>query len=210
MRFAALRARTGRFSRSCLAAGLDPGGFPRASTRYVCGAAAIPPCAANCRQPDADRESRSCHRIGQPVRLTRCRTPRRSPISRSLARVDAKKRPSNRSPPSLDMLETLLNRCIVACFGSLRDFGGDWVQVNVDRYRRQGFFIENCHALKPTLEKSSAGLVLAVGKTRQRLLQALHKPAQALQPSAHGRDPLEIELERSPSEISWGGYGYHT
>jgi hypothetical protein len=34
MRFAALRARTGRFSRSCLAAGLDPGGFPRASTSY--------------------------------------------------------------------------------------------------------------------------------------------------------------------------------
>jgi hypothetical protein len=89
------RARTVRFSRSCLAAGLDPGGFPRASTSYVCGAAAIPPCAANCRQPDAACESRSCHRSGQPVRLTRCRPPRRSPISRSLARVDAKKRPSN-------------------------------------------------------------------------------------------------------------------
>ena len=101
MRFATLRAGTGRFSRSCLAAGLDPGGFPRAPTSYVCGATAIPPCAANCRQPDAVRESRSCRRIGQPVRLTRCRTPRRSPISRSLARVDAKKRPSNRSPPSL-------------------------------------------------------------------------------------------------------------
>ena len=135
--------------------------------------------------------------------MTRCRTPRRSPISRSLARVDAKKRPSNRSLPSLNMLETLLNRCIVACFGSLRNYGGDWVQINVDRYRQQGFFIENCHALKPALEKSSAGLVLPVGKTRQRLLQALHKPAQALQPSAHGRDPLGIELERSPSEISW-------
>ena len=67
MRFAALRARTGRFSRSCLAAGLDPGGFPRASTSYVCGAAAIPPCAANCRQPNAVRESRSDHRSGQPV-----------------------------------------------------------------------------------------------------------------------------------------------
>jgi hypothetical protein len=38
MRFAALRARTGRFSRSYLAAGLDPGGFARASTSYVCGA----------------------------------------------------------------------------------------------------------------------------------------------------------------------------
>jgi len=100
MRFAALRARTGRFKRSCLAADLDPGGFARASTSYVCGAAAIPHCAANCRQPDAGRESRSCHRSGQPVRLTRCRTPRRSPISRSLAREDAKKRPSNRSPPS--------------------------------------------------------------------------------------------------------------
>ena len=43
MRFAALRARTGRFSRSCLAEGLDPGGFSRASTSYVCGAAALPP-----------------------------------------------------------------------------------------------------------------------------------------------------------------------
>jgi hypothetical protein len=103
MRFAALWASTGRFSRSCLAAGLDPGGFPRASTSYVCGAAAIPPCAANCRQPDAVRESRSCHRSGQPVRLTRCRTPRRSPISSRFARVDAKKRPSDRSPPSLSI-----------------------------------------------------------------------------------------------------------
>ncbi len=103
MRFAALRASTGRFSGSYLAAGLDPGGFPRASTRYVCGAAAIPPCAANGRQPDAVCESHSCHRSRQPVRLTRCRTPRRSPISRSLARVDAKKRPSNRSPPSLSI-----------------------------------------------------------------------------------------------------------
>jgi hypothetical protein len=36
----------------------------------VCGAAAIPPCAANCRQPDAVRESRSCHRSGQPLRWT--------------------------------------------------------------------------------------------------------------------------------------------
>ena len=33
-----VRAPTGRFSRSYLAAGLDPGGFPRASARYVCGA----------------------------------------------------------------------------------------------------------------------------------------------------------------------------
>jgi hypothetical protein len=103
MGFVALRARTGKFTRSYPAAGLDPGGFPRASTRYVCGAAAIPPCAANCRQPDAVRVSHSCHRSGPPVRLTRCRTPRRSPISRSLARVDAKKRPSNRSPPSLSI-----------------------------------------------------------------------------------------------------------
>ena len=37
---------------------------------------------------------------GTRFRLPRCRTSRRSPISRSLARVDAKKRPSNRSPPS--------------------------------------------------------------------------------------------------------------
>jgi hypothetical protein len=32
--------------------------------------------------------------------LTRCRTPSLSRISRSFARLDAKKRPSNRSPPS--------------------------------------------------------------------------------------------------------------
>jgi len=44
-----------------------------------------------------------CHRSGQPIRLTRRRTPKRSPISRSLARVDAKKRPSNRSPRSLSI-----------------------------------------------------------------------------------------------------------
>jgi hypothetical protein len=69
MRFAALRARTARFSRSCLAAGSDPGGFPRASTNYVCGAAAIPPCAANCRQPDAVRESRSCHNVSPCDRI---------------------------------------------------------------------------------------------------------------------------------------------
>ncbi len=49
---------------------------------------------------DAIKDSESNHRIVEPVRSTRCRTPRRSPISRSLARVDAKKRPSNRSPRS--------------------------------------------------------------------------------------------------------------
>jgi hypothetical protein len=83
--------------------GLGSRRFSRASTGHVWGAAAIPPCAANCQQPDAVRESRSCHRSEQPLRLTRCRTPRPSPISRSLARADAKKRPSNRSPPSLSI-----------------------------------------------------------------------------------------------------------
>jgi hypothetical protein len=39
--------------------------------------------------------------MGQPVRLTRCRTPGRSPISRGFAPVDAMKRPCNRSPARL-------------------------------------------------------------------------------------------------------------
>jgi hypothetical protein len=47
---------------------------------------------------DVIKDSESHHRIGQRVRLTRCRTPRRSPISRSLARVDAKQR----NGPALD------------------------------------------------------------------------------------------------------------
>jgi hypothetical protein len=47
------------------------------------------------RQFDAIHDSGSCHRAGQPARLTRCRTPRRSAISRSLARVVAKNRPNN-------------------------------------------------------------------------------------------------------------------
>jgi hypothetical protein len=45
---------------------------------------------------NAIQHSESYHRSGQPVRLTRWRTPRRSLMSRSLARVDAKKPPSNK------------------------------------------------------------------------------------------------------------------
>jgi hypothetical protein len=49
--------------------------------------------------PAARRDSRSCHRAGKPARLTMCRTPRRSAISRSFAPVVAKTRPSNRPSP---------------------------------------------------------------------------------------------------------------
>ena len=61
------------------------------------------PCstgATESRLFDAIHDSWSCHRIGQPVRLTRRRTPIRSAISRSFARLAAKKRPTKRSPRS--------------------------------------------------------------------------------------------------------------
>ena len=52
---------------------------------------------------DAINDSGSCYRVGQPARLTGCHVPRRSPIALSFAQEVVKKRPSNRSPPSLSI-----------------------------------------------------------------------------------------------------------
>src|SRR5208282_944793 len=58
------------------------------------------------------------------------------------------------------------------------------VQIDVSTGRQQRLLIEDRHALEPALEERAAGLLLAVGQPRERLLQALHGPAQALQPLA--------------------------
>src|SRR3984885_10710857 len=52
---------------------------------------------------DAIHDSGSSHRTGQPARLTRRRTPIRSAISRSFARLAAQKRPTKRSPQSFSI-----------------------------------------------------------------------------------------------------------
>jgi hypothetical protein len=52
---------------------------------------------------DAIRDSGCCHRIGHPATLTRCRTPIRSAISRSFARLAARKRPTKGSPRSFSI-----------------------------------------------------------------------------------------------------------
>jgi hypothetical protein len=84
--------------------GLDPGECPQVFLRNTRGAAAIP-CrgkAIERRMLDGNHDSGCCHRIGQPLRLTRRRTPRRSPISRNFLRLAAKNRPTTgRSPQSL-------------------------------------------------------------------------------------------------------------
>jgi hypothetical protein len=43
------------------------------------------------------------NQMGQPLRLTKRRTPRRSLISRNFARLAANNRPSNRSPQSFSI-----------------------------------------------------------------------------------------------------------
>src|SRR5208283_5668925 len=75
-------------------------------------------------------------------------------------------------------------------------------KVDVSTGCQQRLLIEDRHALEPALEERAAGLLLAVGQPRERLLQALHGPAQALQPLARSRDPpgvLQPSLD-PPSE----------
>ena len=88
---------------------------------------------------------------------------------------------------SLDVLEGCLIEEYLLVSGVSRDLGGHRVQIDVNRCRQKRFFIADCDALKACLEKSSASLVLPIGKPRQWFLQALHKPAQALQPLAQSR-----------------------
>jgi hypothetical protein len=100
-----LSARRDGFALSGVPTGLGPGDFPRVFARYARGAAARP-CRGRAivqRQLDLNHASRRRHRIGQPLRLTRRRTPRRSAISRNFLRLAAKKRPSNRSPRSFSI-----------------------------------------------------------------------------------------------------------
>src|SRR3984885_12445838 len=52
---------------------------------------------------DAIHDSGSSHRTGQPARLTRRRTPIRSAISRSFARLAAEEAPTKRSPRSFSI-----------------------------------------------------------------------------------------------------------
>src|SRR5208283_6208773 len=63
------------------------------------------------------------------------------------------------------------------------------IPLNVSTGRQQRLLIKDRHALEPALEERATGLLLAVGQPSERLLQALHGPAQALQPLARSRDP---------------------
>src|SRR5580693_2372239 len=93
---------------------------------------------------------------------------------------------------SFDMVHSPLDRGVIAGFGSLRDLGGHRIQINVDTDRQQGFFADNRYALEAALEKRSPRLVLFIREPRQRFLQALHEPAQVLQPLARIRNPLRV------------------
>jgi hypothetical protein len=99
------RLRRVHFTLSGMPTGPVPVEFPRVFVRYARGAAAHP-CRGRAivqRLLDLNHALWCCHRIGQPLRLTRRRTPRRSPISRNFAPLAAKKRPSIRSPLSFSI-----------------------------------------------------------------------------------------------------------
>ena len=162
MRFAAVRARTGRFSRSCLAAGFDPGGFPRASTSYVCGAASdstlrgeLPTarCGPRITFVSSNRTTRKVDQV--PNTEAFANLPQFGSGGRKeTAQQSIPAEPLHPLMPGLGVaIQTLEDP------GQLgRDRGlslaKDPTAINVDRNRQQGFFIENCHALKPALEKA--------------------------------------------------------
>lgn len=87
--------RPGRLIRSRAPDSLEPGDIRQVAIRRARAATALPRWGNGIgqRQVDASHNSGSCHRTGQPVRLTRCSTQKRSPISPGFARVDAMKRP---------------------------------------------------------------------------------------------------------------------
>ncbi len=60
------------------------------------------------------------------------------------------------------MLDSLLDRGMLAGLGNLRDSGGHRVQINIGTGRQQRFLIEDRHALEPALEERAAGLLFPV------------------------------------------------
>jgi hypothetical protein len=66
---------------------------------------------------------------------------------------------------SLDVVDTLLDRGVLARLGNLGDPGGHGIQINVRTCRQQCFLIENRHALEAGLPKGTPTLILSVRPT---------------------------------------------
>jgi hypothetical protein len=99
------------------------------------------------------------------------------------------------------MIHALLDRRVIACFRCLRDLGRHRVQIDVDRFRQQGFFIEDAPLLNRPSKKSSSVFVLPVSQPRRRHLQAFHEPAQALRALARGRDLQRVRRRETRSRL---------
>jgi hypothetical protein len=86
-----------------------------------------------------------------------------------------------------------------ARFRHRHDAGSDRVKINVRANRQKSRFIEDRHALKPSLEKRPLCFVLSIGQSRQRLLQAFHEPTETLQSLAQRLDlPAILEAPLHP------------
>jgi hypothetical protein len=82
--------------------------------------------------------------------------------------------------PGPSVFHALFDRSVVAVFGGFGETGRDRVQIDVDGDGQEGFFIEDSNALGTSLEKNASHFVLPIGESSERLLQAFHKPTQAL------------------------------
>ena len=140
-------------------------------------------------------------------------SPRRSSIGhsqRDSSRPDDASEPATLPPSaaassvslalSFDVFHSLLDRREIACFRSRRDLGGHGIQIDVDADFQQRFLADDCNTLEATLEKRAPRFVLTIGEPRKWFLQALHEPADVLQPLARYRDPLRVLKSPSPSK----------
>jgi hypothetical protein len=155
---------------------------------------------------DAIHDSGSSHRTGQPARLTRRRTPIRSAISRSFARLAAKKRPTKRSPRSFSIpccqrwaLKPSRSK-IPASSSEIEAFPWRKSRPVYSTRFDQRFVIDDRHAPEPPFEKSAPGFVLPVGQPREWFLHSATRSDTSV-PQTHP----PIWIGRSPSRKSPGG-----
>jgi hypothetical protein len=157
--------------------------------------------------PDAVRESRSCHRHGQPVRLTRCRTPRRSPIQQLGS--GGRKETAQQSFPS-EPLHPLMPALGVA-IQLLEDPGQFCRDRGLSLAKEPTGIVDQLHSLpknrrQPPRRHSQVPRAILCGCCP---LPRVRTPCErsASRSGTNGSGTYQpIELERSRSEISRGGY----
>jgi hypothetical protein len=95
-------------------------------------------------------------------------------------------------------------RRVLGILGRGRDSGGQGVQVDVGGRRQQALLVEHGHAPEPALPEGPRAALLPVRHSRQRLLQALHEPAEVGEAFADLRHPGAVGGELADAGLGGG------